>query len=167
MEPERYHGNKYDQEDIILTFPMKRFYILIFVIAVMLGVIYSISQTKVEAARVTVEITKSTPFNNTRLNESERDELIGDISLNKMYINKLAQPKGNYMSMPGISVGLFRNKVMVSEWTSVPVKDKGTYELTLGLNQPLKKGDIVRIAVYVNDEKGKTVIGKRIDTVWD
>lgn len=139
-------------------------YPIIFIVIVLLISTYIVGKEKVEAAKVTVEITKNAPFN--ALNESERDELIGDISLNKVHISKL-QPKGSEMSMPGISVALFRNKIMISKWTSVPIKDKGIYELIVGLDQPVDRGDIISIAVYVNDDRGKVVIGKRKDAEWD
>lgn len=139
-------------------------YLIIFIVVLLLISTYIVGKKEVEAAKVTVEITKTAPFN--ALNESERDGLIGDISLDKVQISKL-QPKGSTMFMPGISVALFRNKIMISEWTSVPIQNKGMYELTIGLNQPLNKGDVVRIAVYVNDDTGKVIIGKRKDVVWN
>ncbi len=141
---------------------MKKPYILIFIIIILLIVIYFIGQKETEAAKVKVEITRGAPFN-----ESERDFLIGDISLEKIYTKKLAVPKGNDMYMPGISVALFNNKMLISDWVSVPIQNKGVYELTVGLKQSLKKGDTVRIAVYVNDDKGKVIIGKRSDVIWD
>ncbi len=146
---------------------MKKSYVLIFIIIILLILIYFIGQKETEAAKVTVEIKRGAPFNAAHFNESERDLLIGDISLEKIYTKKLAIPKGSDMYMPGISVALFNNKMLISDWISVPIKEKGVYELTLGLKQPLKKGDIVRIAVYVNDDKGKVIIGKRSDVIWD
>ncbi len=142
----------------------KTLYLIIIVIAIILSVIYLIGLKEVEAAKVTVEITKGSLL---QFNESEREGLIRDIILNKVFVKKLAAPKGNDMYMPGISVGLFRNKIMISEWTSVPIHDKGLYELIVGLNQPINEGDVVSIAVYVNDDKGKVIIGKRKDVVWD
>lgn len=142
----------------------KTLYIIIFVIAIIVSLIYLIGQKEVEAAKVTVEITKGALL---QFNESERDKLIGDVSLGKVYLKKLAVPKGNDMYTPGISVGLFRNKIMISEWTSVPIHDKGLYELIVGLNQPINEGDVIRIAVYVNDNNGNVIIGKRKDVVWD
>ncbi len=106
-------------------------------------------------------------LNAAQFNESEREGLIRDIILNKVSVKKLALPKGSEMYMPGISVALFRNRIMVSEWTSVPIRDEGVYELIVGLNQPINEGDVVSIAVYVNDGKGKVIIGKRKDVVWD
>lgn len=145
---------------------LKTSYLIVFLITIILFGIYLIGQEEIEAAKVTVEITKDA-HNAAQFNESEREGLIGDIILNKIYVKKLASPKGSDMYMPGISVALFRNKIMISEWTSVPVKDKGMYELTIGLNQPLDKGDVVRIAVYVNDDKGNVIIGKRQNVVWN
>ncbi|MFZ2410774.1 MAG: hypothetical protein WAW23_04310 [Candidatus Methanoperedens sp.] len=145
----------------------KTLYIIIFVIAIILSVIYLIGLNEVEAAKVTVEITKVAPYKTARFNDTEVAELIGNISLDKIYVKKLTEPQGNNMVMPGISVGLFRNNLMVSDWTSVAIHDRGVYELTVGLRQPLKKGDVIRIAVYVNDDKGKVIIGKRRDVVWD
>lgn len=142
----------------------KLLYPVIFVTIVVLVGVYVTGVREVEAAKVTVEITRDSPFN--VLNESERDGLIGSISLDKVYMKKLASPGGNEMFMPGISVGVFRDGLMVSEWVSAPVHDKGMYELTLGLNKALEKGDTLRIAVYVNDDKGNAIIGKRKDVVW-
>ncbi len=144
----------------------KTLYIIIFVIIIILSGIYLIGQKEVVAAKVTVELTGDAPFTASRFNASERDVLIGDVSLDKLYLKKLAAPKGNDMYLPGISVGLFRNKMMISEWTSVPIHDKGMYELIVGLGQPVNEGDVISIAVYVNDDKGNVVIGKRKDVVW-
>jgi len=145
----------------------KTLYLIIFLIIILITGIYLIGQKEVEAVKVKVEITKDAPFTASRFNESDRDELIGDISLDKIYVKKLAAPKGSEMYLPGISVALFRNRIMVSDWTSVPVRDRGTYELIVGLNEPVNKGDVVSIAVYVNDEKGNAVIGKRRDVGWE
>jgi len=142
----------------------KTIYLIIFLIGVLLIGIYFAGQKEVEAAVIRVEITKDMPLN--ALNGSERNELIGDVSLNKVYVKKLAAPGASDMYMPGISVALFRNKMMVSEWTSVPIKDKGMYELRVGLNEKIDDGEVVSIAVYVNDERGEVVIGKKKDAVW-
>lgn len=144
----------------------KTLYLIIFISIIIAG-IYLVGQKEVEAAKVTVVLTGDAPFTASRYNDSEWDELIGDISLDKIYMKKLAAPKGSEMYMPGISVALFRNRIMVSEWTSVPVGDRGMYELVVGLNEPVNKGDTVSIAVYVNDERGNVVIGKRKDVVWE
>lgn len=144
----------------------KTLYLIIFISIIIVG-IYLVGQKEVEAAKVTVVLTEDAPFTAARFNDSERDELIGDISLDKIYVKKLAVPKGSDMYMPGISVALFRNRIMVSEWTSVPVRERGVYELVVGLNEPVNKGDVVSIAVYVNDERGNAVIGKRRDVGWD
>lgn len=145
----------------------KTFHVIIFLIIILLTIIYLVGQEEVEAAKVTVEITKGSPLSAARFNESERDKLIGDVALSKVRVKKVAAPKGSDMYLPGISVGLFRDKKMISEWTSVPVKEKGIYEITLGLKQPIEKDDIIRIAVYVNDEKGNVIIGKKKDALWE
>lgn len=150
-----------------MKFSFRILYIIIFLISIILAGIYFVNQQKVEAAKVTVEITKDGPFNATRFNETERDELIGNISLDKVYIYKLAQPDSVDMYLPGISVGLFSNKIMISGWGSISLKNKGVHELTLGLNQPIEKGDKVRIAIYISDEEGKVIIGKRKDFIWN
>lgn len=146
---------------------LKTLFLIILVISIVLLGVYIVGQKETEVAKVTVEITKGAPYNISRFNESERDELIGNITLNSVYISKFAEPKGNDMQLPGISVGLFSKKMMISEWTSVSLKDKGIYELTLGLKKPVNKSDVIRIAVYVNDDKGKVIIGKRKDIIWE
>lgn len=143
----------------------KTIYLIAFVIIILLISSYFVGQNEVEAAKVRIEITKDIPFNS--LSESERTELIGNISLEKVYVKKLASPGASDMYMPGISVALFRNKMMISEWTSLPIKEKGIYELIVGLNQPVNRGDVISVAVYVNDNKGKAVVGKRKDAEWD
>lgn len=145
----------------------KILFLIVLVIVIALAGIYLFSQEEVGVASVTVEITKVAPYKTARFNDTELAELIGNISLDKIYVKKLTEPQGNNMVMPGISVGLFRNNLMVSDWTSVAIHDRGVYELTVGLRQPLKKGDVIRIAVYVNDDNGKVIIGKRKDVVWD
>jgi hypothetical protein len=150
----------------MMRFVLKTSFLVVFLIIILLSGIYLIGKDEIEAAKVTVEITKDA-VNAAQFNESEREGLIGDIALNKIYVRKLASPKGSGMDMPGISVALFRNKIPISEWASVPVRDKGIYELVVGLNQPINKGDEVSIAVYVNDDKGKMIIGKRRDVVWE
>ncbi|MFA4935547.1 MAG: hypothetical protein WC568_06895 [Candidatus Methanoperedens sp.] len=145
---------------------LKTSYQIIFIIIIILFIIYLFGQKEDEAIKVTVEITKDV-LNAAQFNESEREGLIRDIILNKVSVKKLAAPKGNDMYLPGISVALFRNRIMISEWTSVPVGERGTYELIVGLNEPVNKGDVVSIAVYVNDDKGKVIIGKKKDVVWD
>jgi len=146
-----------------MRYSSRKLYVIGFVIVLILLGIYLLGQKEVEAARVTVEITRSMPL---APNDPEREGLIGNVSLTKVYVKKLSAPRGSDMYMPGISVGLFRNMVMISDWTSVPLADKGVYELTVGLNQRIDKGDVVRIAVYVNDNKGDVIIGKRRDIVW-
>lgn len=145
----------------------KTLFLTVLVIVIALAGIYLSGQEEVGAARVTVEITEAAPYKTARFNNSELDGLIGNISLDKIYVNKFAEPHGNDMVMPGISVGLFRNKLMVSDWTSVAIHDRGVYELTVGLRQPVDRGDVIRIAVYVNDNNGNVIIGKRKDVVWD
>lgn len=145
----------------------KTLFLTVLVIVIALAGIYLFSQEEVGVASVRVEITKVAPYKAARFNDTELAGLIGNISLDKIYVKKLTEPQGNDMVMPGISVGLFRNNLMVSDWTSVAIHDRGVYELTVGLRQPLNKGDVIRIAVYVNDDKGKVIIGKRKDVVWD
>ena len=146
---------------------IKTLVLTVSVIFIALAGIYLSGQDEVGAARVTVEITEEPPYKTERFNESELNGLIGNISLDKIHVNKFAEPHGNDMVMPGISVGLFRNKLMVSDWTSVAVHDKGVYELIVGFRQEVNKGDVIRIAVYVNDNQGNVIIGKRKDVVWD
>lgn len=140
--------------------------IFIFILLILLS-IYLIGQREVESAKVKVEITKGGPYEKAYFNESNSGELIGNISIESVYVNKIKEPKGNDMHLPGISVGLFNNKKMISEWTSAPLNNEGTYELLVGLNQPVEKGATIRIAVYVNDNKGNVIIGKRKDLIWN
>ena len=140
--------------------------IFIFILLILLS-IYLIGQRDVEVAKVKVEITKAGPYEKAYFNESDREDLIGNISIERVSVNKIKEPKGNDMHLPGISVGLFKNKIMISEWTSVPLNNEGTYELLVGFNQPVEDGATIRIAVYVNDNKGNVIIGKRKDLLWE
>lgn len=143
------------------------FSVLILITIIILG-IYLINLKEVEVAKVTVGITRSEPFTVSHLNESEKNELIGDIYLNKIEMSKLAAPFGNDMQMPGISVALYDEKgYVLSEWVSVHIKDKGLYELKIGLSRHVLKGESIRLAVYVNDEKGNVVIGKKKIVTWE
>ena len=146
---------------------LKNWYLIIFIIIILLIGIYLGGQNETEAAKVTIEITKDPSSIENQLNDSELEEIIGNIYLNKIFINKLTEPKGNDMIMPGLSVGLFSNKMMVSEWYSVPLNDNRTYEITLGLTQSINKGDIINIAVYINDNEGNVIIGKKKDVIWN
>lgn len=146
---------------------LKNWHLIIFIIGILLIGIYLGGQNEIEAAKVTIKITKDPSSIENQLNDSELEDIIGNIYLNKIFINKLTEPKGNYMIMPGLSVGLFSNKMMVSEWYSVPLNDNRTYVITLGLTQSINKGDIINIAVYINDNEGNVIIGKRKDVIWN
>lgn len=146
---------------------LKNWHLIIFIITILLIGIYLGGQNETEAAKVTIEITKDPSSIENQLNDSELEDIIGNIYINKIFINKLVEPKGNDMIMPGLSVGLFSNKMMVSEWYSVPLNDNRTYEVTLGLTQSINKGDIINIAVYINDNEGNVIIGKRKDVIWN
>ena len=149
------------------TLSLKTLFPIIIVLSIVIFAIYSIALHEVEVAKVTVELTNSEPFTVSRFNDSEKDELIGDISIHKTITSKLGAPKGNEMQMPGISVALYDEKgYILTEWVSAAIKDKGVYELELGLNRHVENGEIIRVAVYVNDEKGNVVIGKRQVVTW-
>lgn len=146
---------------------LKTFIPIIIVLSIIIFAIYSIALHEVEVAKVTVELTNSGSFTASRFNDSEKDGLIGDISIHKTTTSKLAAPKGNEMQMPGISVALYdENGYVLTEWVSAAIKDKGVYELELGLKRHIETGEIIRIAVYVNDEKGNVVVGKRQVVNW-
>ncbi len=139
--------------------------ILFFIISIILIGISFFSKHTQEVAKVTIEITRGKPYNS--LNESQLDELIGNISLTKVDKNVFEVKENTDMFKPGISVGLFKNMRIASGWVSVPLKDPGTYDLYIKFNQPVKKGETIRIAVYVNDENGRSIIGKRKDIIWE
>lgn len=140
--------------------------IIFLIVLILIGILY-ISTTKIEVAKVTVEITKEKPYNTNNLNGSYLDNLIGNISIRKEYINVFQAKESTDMFKPGINIGLFQNKRIISGWVSIPLEDRGIYDIYLKLNQPVEKGETIRIAVYVNDEKGNSIIGKRQDIIWD
>jgi hypothetical protein len=147
---------------------LKTVFSVIILISIILLAIYSIALHEVEAAKVIVEITRSEPFAASGFNDSEKDELIGDVSLHKINMRKLAVPDGNDMQMPGISATLSDDEgYVLGEWISIGIKEKGVYELDIGLTRPVMKGERIRVAVYVNDEKGNVVVGKKKTVVWE
>lgn len=85
----------------------------------------------------------------------DETRIIKNISAKLVPWSKTAEPKGNELVTPGVSVLVRKNKEIISYWTSVPHTGYGTYNINVGLIKYPNKGEIVTIAARVVDPAGK------------
>ncbi|MDD5473032.1 MAG: hypothetical protein PHU34_02670 [Candidatus Methanoperedens sp.] len=92
---------------------------------------------------------------------------IENITAYSELINKIRVPKGNLLTAPSLTVLVLQNKEIIGDWTPVPYKGEGFYNITVGLTKPLNEGETVRVIVRVMDPNYKVVaVGLKEITIY-
>lgn len=96
-----------------------------------------------------------------RINGSQRgNETVAEIENITAHIvphSKISVPKMTGLDAPGVMVVVIYKSQMIGQWTSVPYKGPGVYNITIGLSANPKPGDIVVIDARVVDKKGNNI----------
>ncbi|MDD5474659.1 MAG: hypothetical protein PHU34_11025 [Candidatus Methanoperedens sp.] len=96
-----------------------------------------------------------------RINGSVRgNETVAEIeNINAHFepYSKIGLPKMSGLDAPGVMVVAIHKTQMIGQWTSVPYKGTGIYNITIGLTTNPNPGDIVRVDVRVVDKKGNNL----------
>ncbi|MCZ7383536.1 MAG: hypothetical protein O8C63_02175 [Candidatus Methanoperedens sp.] len=71
--------------------------------------------------------------------------------------SKISVPTMTGLDAPGVMVVVTRKSQMIGQWTSVPYRGTGVYNITIGLGANPNPGDILSINVRVVDKKGKNI----------
>ncbi len=118
-----------------------------FIILALLGIFYYLGGQK-QSAVLQVQVSVKGGLNNAT---------IEDINANLQSVSKISEPKSNLLIIPGVTVVVLQNMRMIGEWTSVPYKGSGTYNLTVGLINNPKSGDTIRVVVRVLDKNSENM----------
>lgn len=78
---------------------------------------------------------------------------IMDVTASVGYVNKIAEPKGSNIEMPGVTVFVIKDMKPIGYWTSVKYSGTGRYNLTVGLTEYPKPGDTVTVTARVTGDK--------------
>jgi hypothetical protein len=134
-----------------LLYFMKQFtrnlLIIGFLILALLGIFYYLGGLK-QSAVLQVQVSVKGDLNNAT---------IEDINANLQSVSKISEPKSNLLIVPGVTVVVLQDMRMIGEWTSVPYNGSGTYNLTVGLTEYPKSGDIVKVVVRVMNARSENM----------
>ena len=93
------------------------------------------------------------------------------VSLDQDMVSPVDSPKGTSVSFPSVDAKALINfgKGGVSYWAAKEYQGDGTYELVLGFEKDRvpKQDDVVKILVWVIDEKGDTLAAATRTMIWD
>ncbi|VVB86894.1 Uncharacterised protein [uncultured archaeon] len=118
-----------------------------FIILALLGIFYYLGGQK-QASVLQVQVLVKGDLNNAT---------IGDITAHLQSVNKISEPNSNLLITPGVTVVVLQNMQMIGEWTSVPYNGSGVYNLTVGLINNPKPGDIVRVTARVTNANSQDI----------
>jgi hypothetical protein len=118
-----------------------------FLILALLGIFYYLGGLK-QSAVLQVQVSVKGDLNNAT---------IEDINANLQSVSKISEPKSNLLIVPGVTVVVLQDMRMIGEWTSVPYNGSGTYNLTVGLTEYPKSGDIVKVVVRVMNARSENM----------
>jgi hypothetical protein len=71
--------------------------------------------------------------------------------------SKISVPTMTGLDAPSVMVVVIHKSRMIGQWTSVPYKGTGVYNITIGLGANPNPGDIVSVNVRVVDKKGNNI----------
>ena len=80
---------------------------------------------------------------------------IMDVTASIGYVNKISEPKGTPVEMPGITIYAIKDMSPIGYWTSTKYNGTGRYNLTMGLTKYPKVGDLVTLTVRVTNADGE------------
>ncbi len=118
-----------------------------FLILALLGIFYYLGGLK-QSAVLQVQVSVKGDLNNAT---------IEDINANLQSVSKISEPKSNLLIVPGVTVVVLQDMRMIGEWTSVSYNGSGTYNLTVGLTEYPKSGDIVKVVVRVMNARSENM----------
>ena len=82
---------------------------------------------------------------------------VEDISAYLDPVNRISEPKGNFLITPGVTVIILQNKRSIGQWTSVPFNGTGVYNLTVGFAEYPVIGQNLTVVARVLNEKSQNV----------
>lgn len=92
------------------------------------------------------------------VSENKTIPVIESISAHFEPYSAVSVPKGSgNIDSPGIVAVVIYNQQMIGEWTSVPYKGTGMYNITIGLSTKPNPGDMVNVIIRVLDKNAKTI----------
>ncbi len=132
----------------------KTIIIILIIILSILGFSYYISQTQT-ASVLNIQVS---------IRGDGQSAAVQDITAQLKHINKMAEPKGDLLEVPGVIVNIIQNKDRINVWSTKKYTGTGVYNFTVGLIKYPKPGDKIRIIVEIVDQNNTELenVGKDI-----